>query len=215
MASKVANELAIEIDAKDRFDDAIARFDAANSEDPNEEIVDGRAYPKELVYAERMTAMLARFAPDASEVLRLAARCQHIQRWKIPRGDYAMDRIGYLQWRKRLNKFHAQVAGAILSDAGYGEATIARVDALLKKEALKSDPDAQALEDVVALVFLESYLAGFVAAHAQYDPDKFADILVKTAKKMSPRGRAAAISLIGLPRDLAPAVRAAIDPADR
>ena len=197
------------------MDNAIARFDAANSEDPNEEIVDGRARPKELVYAERMTAMLARYAPDASEVLRLAARCQHIQRWKIPRGDYAMDRIGYLQWRKRLNKFHAQVAGAILSDAGYDEATIARVGALLKKEALKSDPDAQALEDVVALVFLESYLAGFVAAHAQYDPDKFADILVKTAKKMSPRGRAAAISLIGLPRDLAPAVRAAIDPADR
>ena len=211
MASKLANE----IEAKNRFDYAIARFDAANAEDLNEEIVDGRARPKELVYAERMTAMLARFAPDASEVLRLAARCQHIQRWKIPRGDYAMDRIGYLQWRKRLNKFHAQVAGAILSAAGYGEATIARVDALLKKEALKSDPDAQALEDVVALVFLESYLAGFVAAHAQYDPDKFADILVKTAKKMSPRGRAAAISLIGLPRDLAPAVRAAIDPADR
>ena len=211
MASKLANE----IEAKNRFDYAIARFDAANAEDLNEEIVDGRAYPKELVYAERMTVMLARFAPDASEVLRLAARCQHTQRWKIPRGDYAMDRIGYLQWRKRLNKFHAQVAGAILSAAGYGEATIARVDALLKKEALKSDPDAQALEDVVALVFLESYLAGFVAAHAQYDPDKFADILVKTAKKMSPRGRAAAISLIGLPRDLAPAVRAAIDPADR
>jgi len=211
----LANELASEFGGSDRLDNAIARFDAANSEDPNEEIVDGRARPKELVYAERMTAMLARYAPDASEVLRLAARCQHIQRWRIPRGDYAMDRIGYLQWRKRLNKFHAQVAGAILSDAGYDEATIARVGALLKKEALKSDPDAQALEDVVALVFLESYLAGFVAAHAQYDPDKFADILVKTAKKMSPRGRAAAISLIALPRDLAPAVRAAIDPADR
>ena len=211
MASKVANELAIEIDAKDRFDDAIARFDAANSEDPNEEIVDGRAYPKELVYAERMTVMLARFAPDASEVLRLAARCQHIQRWKIPRGDYAMDRIGYLQWRKCLNKFHAQVAGAILSDAGYGEATIARVGALLKKEALKSDPDAQALEDVVALVFLESYLTGFVAAHAQYDPEKFADILAKTAKKMSPRGRAAALTLVALPEGVASAVRGAME----
>ena len=207
MASKQANE----IEAKDRFDDAIARFDAANSEDPNEEMVDGRARPKELVYAERMTAMLARFAPDASEVLRLAARCQHIQRWKIPRGDYAMDRIGYLQWRKRLNKFHAQVAGAILSDAGYGEATIARVGALLKKEALKSDPDAQALEDVVALVFLESYLAGFVAAHAQYDPAKFADILAKTAKKMSPRGRAAALTLVVLPEGVASAVRSAME----
>ncbi|MEO8675905.1 MAG: DUF4202 domain-containing protein [Casimicrobiaceae bacterium] len=202
--------MANESGARDRFDDAIARFDAANSEDPNEEIIDGRARPKELVYAERMTAMLARFSPDASEVLRLAARCQHIQRWKIPRSDYAMDRIGYLQWRKRLNKFHAQVAGDMLRDAGYDEATIARVGALLKKEALKSDPDAQALEDVVGLVFLESYLAGFVAAHAQYDPEKFADILGKTAKKMSARGLAAAVALIAVPTHLAPVVKNAM-----
>ena len=85
---------------------------------------------------------------DASEVLRLAARCQHIQRWKIPRADYAMDRIGYLQWRKRLNKLHAQLASEILREVGYDGATILRVSALLKKEALKADPDAQALEDV-------------------------------------------------------------------
>lgn len=155
--------------------------------------------------------MLARFAPDASEVLRLAARCQHIQRWKIPRADYAMDRIGYLQWRKRLNKFHAQVAGDILRDAGYEEATIARVAALLKKESLKSDADAQALEDVVALVFLESYLAGFVSAHGEYDPAKFGDILAKTAKKMSARGRAAAVTLIVLPTELAPVVKSAME----
>ena len=131
--------------SEDRYDRAIARFDAANAEDPNQETVQGRSRPKELVYAERMSAMLARFAPDASEVLRLAARCQHIRRWTIPRGDYEMDRIGYLQWRKRLNKFHAQVAGDILRDVGYDNATIARVGALLKKESLKADTDAQAL----------------------------------------------------------------------
>ena len=197
-------------EAQSRYDRAIARFDAANAEDPNVEPVDGQARPKELVYAERMSAMLARLAPDASEVLRLAARCQHIQRWKIPRGDYPMDRIGYLQWRKRLNKFHAEVAGDILREVGYDDATIARVGALLKKEALKADADAQALEDVVALVFLESYLAGFVAAHGEYAPEKFADILAKTAKKMSQRGRNAAITLIALPPDLAPVVRNAI-----
>lgn len=197
--------------AQDRYDRAIARFDAANAEDPNEETLAGRPRPKELVYAERMTAMLARFVPDASEVLRLAARCQHIQRWKIPRADYAMDRIGYLGWRKRLNKFHAQLAGEILRDVGYDEATIARVSALLKKESLKADADAQALEDVVALVFLESYLAGFVAAHGAYDPAKFTDILAKTAKKMSPRGRAAAVALIALPAGLAPAVQGAME----
>jgi hypothetical protein len=196
--------------ADGRCERAIARFDAANAEDPNEETVDGRALPKELVYAERMTAMLARFAPEASEVLRLAARCQHIQRWKIPRTDFAPDRIGYLQWRKKLNKFHAQVAGGILREVGYDESTIERVGALLKKESLKADTDAQALEDVVALVFLESYLAGFVAAHAEYAPAKFADILAKTAKKMSPRGRTAALTLIALPPEVAPAVHGAM-----
>src|ERR1700687_5071845 len=94
---------------RQRFERAIARFDAANAEDPNREPADGREWPKELLYAERMSAMLERFAPDASETLRLAARCQHIQRWKIPRAEYPMDRIGYLQWRKRLNKLHAQL----------------------------------------------------------------------------------------------------------
>jgi hypothetical protein len=197
--------------SEDRYDRAIARFDAANAEDPNQETVQGRSRPKELVYAERMSAMLARFAPDASEVLRLAARCQHIRRWTIPRGDYEMDRIGYLQWRKRLNKFHAQVAGDILRDVGYDNATIARVGALLKKESLKADADAQALEDVVALVFLESYLAGFVSTHGEYDPAKFADILAKTAKKMSPRGRAAGLTLIALPPSLASVVSSAME----
>jgi hypothetical protein len=84
------------------------------------------------------------------------------------------------------------------------------VGALLKKEALKSDADAQALEDVVALVFLESYLAAFVAAHAEYEPARFADILAKTAKKMSPRGRTAALTLIALPPEVAPAVHGAM-----
>jgi hypothetical protein len=189
-----------------RFVRAIAGFDAANAEDPNRETVDGRERPKELLYAERLTAMLQRFAPDASEVLRLAARAQHIQRWKIPRNEYPMDRIGYLQWRKRLYKFHAQLASEILRDVGYDDATIAGVATLLKKEGLKSNADVQALEDVVDLVFLESYLADFVTKHGEYDVAKFTDILAKTAKKMSPRGRDAAISLIQAPEALGPLI---------
>ncbi|NQV25970.1 MAG: DUF4202 family protein, partial [Rhodopirellula sp.] len=50
--------------------------------------VDGKARPAELVYSERMTAALERFAPDAPEALRLAARAQHLQRWQLPRRDY-------------------------------------------------------------------------------------------------------------------------------
>ncbi len=196
---------------RDRFDRAIAAFDAANAQDPNCEPIAGTEQPKELVYAERMTAMLERFAPDASEVVRLAVRCQHIERWKIPRSEFPMDRIGYLSWRKRLYKFHAEIASVLLRDAGYDDLTIGRVATLLRKEGIKSDPEMQALEDIINLVFLESYLAAFVASHGRYDLAKLRDILAKTAKKMSSRGRAAALSLIALPSDLAPIVRAAFD----
>ena len=196
-----------------RFDLAMARFDAANAEDPHHETADGRERPKELLYAERMSAMLARYAAEASEALQLAARCQHIQRWKMPRTDYPMDRIGYLQWRKKANQFHARLAGEILREAGYDEAMIARVAALLKKEALKSDADVQTLEDVVDLVFLESYLVGFVAAHGEYEQERFLDILRKTAKKMSARGRAAALTAISVPAALVPLVASVMAPS--
>jgi len=197
----------------ERFDRAIARFDAANADDPNRESVAGHERPGELLYAERLTAMLARFAPDAAEVLRLAARCQHIQRWKIPRADYPMTRAGYHQWRTRLRDFHADLAATILGDAGYGDTMIGRVRSLIRKAALKADPEAQALEDVVALVFLESYLDDFVARHGDYDEVKFTDILTKTAKKMSARGREAALTMIALPSALEPVVRRAMEEA--
>jgi len=197
----------------ERFTRAIARFDAANGEDPNRESDEGRPRPKELLYAERLTAMLARFAPDASEVLLLAARCQHIERWKIPRADYPMTRAGYQQWRVRLRDFHAELAGTILHDAGYDDAMIARVRSLLRKEALKTDAEAQTLEDVVDLVFLESYLEDFVATHPGYDEAKFVDILKKTARKMSARGRASALTLISPPPALLPVIRKAMDQA--
>ena len=194
-----------------RFAAAIAQFDAANAQDPNRETVDGAERPKELVYADRMSAMLTRFVPDASEILALAARCQHIERWKIPRSEYPMTRAGYQQWRVRLRDFHADRAAAILRDAGYDETTMGRVSSLIRKERLKSDPEAQALEDVVALVFLESYLEDFVATHASYGKEKLVDILHKTARKMSARGRAEAVSEIALPAAVQSNVRKAMD----
>ena len=197
----------------ERFDRAIACFDAANADDPNRESAAGHERAKELLYAERLTAMLGRFAPDASETLRLAARCQHLQRWKIPRSDYPMTRAGYHQWRTRLRDFHADLAATILRDAGYDDAVIGRVRSLIRKEALKADAEAQALEDVVALVFLESYLGAFVGKHGDYDEAKFTDILTKTAKKMSARGREAALTMIALPSALAPVVRKAMSGA--
>ena len=196
-----------------RFEHAIARFDAANARDPNRESVAGIDRPKELVYAERMTAMQTRFAPEASEVVRLAVRCQHIERWKIPRSDYPMDRIGYLQWRKRLNKFHGEVPAASCAKSATTSRRLPASPESYMKEGLKSDAEAQTLEDVVDLVFLENYLAEFVATHGQYDVAKFTDILAKTAKKMSATGREAAMTLLALPADLAPLVRTVMEGA--
>ena len=176
----------------ERFNAAIARFDAANADDPTTEVFQGAVYPKELLYAQRMTAWLDNLAPDASEALRLAVRCQHIQRWTIPRHTYAMDRHGYLRWRTTLAKFHADTAAAILRDVGYDEATIQRVQTLLRKERLKRDPEVQCLEDVICLVFLEHYLAAFATQH---DEVKVLDILRKTWTKMSPRGHEVALTL--------------------
>ncbi|MDE0207623.1 MAG: DUF4202 domain-containing protein [Candidatus Tectomicrobia bacterium] len=175
-------------DAK-RFEAAIARIDAANAEDPNSEEANGVTHPKELLYGQRMTAWLDRLSPDACEALKLAARAQHIRRWAIPRRDYPMTRTGYLKWRTTLYRFHAEEAAGILREVGYDDATVAAVGSLLRKERLKRDADAQCLEDVACLVFLEHHLADFAP---QYDEQKVLAILRKTWKKMSPRGQAAA-----------------------
>jgi len=188
-----------------RLDAAIAAIDAANAEDPNAETVGGKRVPKELAYARRMTAWLDRLAPDASEALRLAIRAQHIRRWTVPRDGYPMDRQGYHRWRTALARFHAETAGALLAKAGYDAVMIERVGSLIRKERLKSDPEAQTLEDVACLVFLENYLGDFAGKH---DEAKVVDILRKTWRKMSPRGQAAARAL-----DLDPAGRRVLDRA--
>ena len=192
-----------------RLEAAFAAFDEANAADPNTVEAGGREWPKELVYARQMTGWLDRFAPDASEALRLAARCQHIRRWEIPRDDYPRDRIGYLKWRTELKRMHAQIAGKILERVGYDAGTIGRVQSLLKKERLKSDPEAQTLEDVVCLVFLENWFADF---SRQHEPGKVVDIVAKTWKKMSPAGHRAALTLAeDLPADARVLVERALE----
>jgi hypothetical protein len=110
-----------------RFERAIALFDAANALDPNKEMVDGQEWPKEQLYAQRMTEMLNRFEPDASESVRLACRAQHIQRWKSPRSGFPMTTDGYQQWRTLLYKFHADTAGELMKEAGYEDEMIEQV----------------------------------------------------------------------------------------
>lgn len=185
-----------------RFNQAIANFDALNKLDPNLETVEGESHPKELLYAQRMTEMLSRFAPDASEILQLAVRCQHIQRWKIPRTSYPMTKAGYHQWRNQLKIFHANIAQSILQDIGYDEHIVSRVCSLIRKDLPLTDIEAQTLENVVVLVFLESYLEEFVSSHSDYETSKFEDILKKSLLKMSAEARSSIPSMIQLPQGL-------------
>lgn len=161
--------------------------------------------PAELLYAQRITSRLTDFAPDASEVVRLAARCQHIGRWEIPREKYPMDRKGYLQWRNEEKIHHARIAEKILSNTGYDQEIIEKVKFLVLKKELHSNADTQLLEDVVCLVFVEYYLDDFAAKH---DDDKVVDILKKTLKKMSAAGKAA-LSRLNLTPKIAPLIRRA------
>lgn len=187
----------------ERFKQVLAGFDAANADDPNQEMFEGKSYPKELLYSQRMTAMLEQFAPDASEAVQLAVRCQHICRWKIPRNTYPMDGEGYKRWRISLYKFHGDTAGAIMREVGYDDEIISKVQALLRKERLKVNPDTQLLEDVVDLVFLQHYLDDFVKKYSHYEEDKLLGILRKTWLKMSDKGHAAALKLNYTPEMLA------------
>lgn len=168
----------------DRFEKAITTFDAYNLNDPHQELFGGNMVSKELLYAQRMSRKLSDFLPTAPEYLQLAAHCQHIGRWEVPRESYAMDKKGYLQWRNYLKSHHAKLAEQILMSCRYDTDTIEKVKFLLEKKELHRNADTQVLEDVICLVFIEYYLDEFAAKH---EPEKVIDILQKTLKKMSPR----------------------------
>ena len=175
-----------------RRDETFELIDRANAKDPNTVSDDGRERPSELVYGERMTAALERFCEEPGDHLHIAVRAQHIERWTCRRKSYPEGRAGYLKWRSDLKSFHAERAGELMREAGFEDPDIERVGALIRKERLKRDPEAQMLEDVACLVFLEHYAGDFIAGH---DDEKVMGILAKTARKMSPDGLAAAQKL--------------------
>jgi hypothetical protein len=183
-----------------RFAEAIRRFDTANAADPNQEIADGLAHPRELLYAQRLTAWVGRLCPDAPEELLLAARCQHLCRWESPRSSYPMTRPGYLLWRANLKKFHAQKAGEILRDVGYPPDLIQKVQDLNLKKQFPADPLSRVMEDALCLVFLEFQFAELAA---KTDDAKTINALQKSWQKMSEAGRAEALKLTFGPREQA------------
>ena len=150
-------------------------------------MVDGVRRPKEQAHAEMATAWVHRLRPDAGEELLLAARAHHVRRWEIPRDAEPRGRPGYLRWKRRLQHHHADVVGRLLVDIGYSPDAVARVQAIVRKERLRSDPDATTLEDALSLVFLQTQLGELAA---QLEDDHMVDVLAKTLRKMSPAGRA-------------------------
>lgn len=168
-----------------RLAPAIQRFNALNETDPRQVTVNGVARPYELVQAERLEAWVLRLAPEASDALRLAARCQHLLRFRIPRNTYPADRIGYLKWRKDLARFHAAEAARVMTEVGVAPDVRAQVQKIQLKQELKQDPETQTMEDALCLSFLEHELEAFAQAH---EDTKVIDIIQKTWRKMSKSG---------------------------
>ena len=186
-------------DAK-RFEMALRRFDEENSRDPNTEIVNDVPRQRELVHAQWLTDWVLKLCPNASEELRLAARCQHLCRWTIARGSYLMTRAGYLKWRADLKIFHAEKAGEILREVGYPAETIAKVQALNLKKNFTRDPECRVLEDALCLVFLERQLADLARKSTE---DKVINALQKSWQKMTDAARTEALKLNYTPEEKA------------
>jgi hypothetical protein len=163
----------------------LAAIDSVHAEDPNQ---------AELLYAERMTAWLDKLAPDASPELQIAVRAQHLKRWELMRSDYPDGVVGYKKWRAEQARRHAALTTKIMLENGFDEAAAARVTALIQKQRLKQDADAQTLEDCACLVFLEHEFAAFAAKHP---PEKVDEIVKKTWAKMSLVAHSHAKALLG------------------
>jgi Domain of unknown function (DUF4202) len=176
----------------ERLASALAAIDAANADDPNVITIDGVERPKELAHAELMTRWVRTLDPQCSEEQLLAARAHHLRRWTIPRDSYPDGRSGYLKWRTALKRQHADEVGTILREAGYDDESVARVQAIVRKQGLGQDHAVQVHEDALCLVFLETQ---FGELARRMGDDKTVDILQKTAKKMSPAGLFVARSL--------------------
>lgn len=167
------------------FNKVITLIDEANNQDPNTEQHNGESFPKEYLYSQRMSEMLTRFKPDADELMQVAVRAQHIQRWKSPRSDFEMNKQGYHQWRSALYIFHASLVVELMKQAGFNDTDQNRVYNAVAKKDIKRNPDSQLVEDVASLVFIEHYMLGFASAKPDYNEEKWIGIIRRTWQKMS------------------------------
>ena len=165
-----------------RLEGALAAIDRANADDPHVVVIDGQERPKELTHAAMVMGWVEVLDPSADDAQLLAARAHHLRRWELPRSTYPDGRSGYLRWRTEQKKRHAVAVESILATAGYDRRTIERVQQIIRKEALGSDPDVQVHEDALCLVFLQTQLDELID---RLGPDRSVGVLGKTVAKMS------------------------------
>jgi hypothetical protein len=186
-------------------------IDAANADDPNEVSVRGEMLPLALAHGRLAAEWVTRLAPDAGiddvpdDVVVIAARAHHLRRWEVPRTSYPEGRTGYLRWRRDQKRRHADDMAELMSAAGYDDAETARVQALIRREGLGTDPDTQLVEDAACLVFIETQLAEMTE---RFERQHLLEVIRKTARKMSPAGLAAVAEI-----DLGAAERAVLGDA--
>jgi hypothetical protein len=180
------------MDILNSLDSAISQLTVAHQKDPNLETWNNEVFPAEWLYIRRITERLKGFSPEASTELIVAANCQHLCRWEIERTGFPEGRIGYYQWRNYLADYQFQKAKDIILGAGFSDEFAERVKLIVRKENIFTNPEAQMLEDVVCLVFMEFYLDDFIRAKSELN---MATVILKTWNKMSERGHQEALKI--------------------
>ena len=168
-----------------------AAFDGishANEADPNRVGGEGLA----AVEGRLAQGWVEQLEPEASDAVRLAARAHHLRRWEVPRSRYPDGRAGYLRWRRDQKARHAIDLRGLLDSAGVDPAVATRATTIVQKIGLGRDPEVQLFEDAVALTFLETQ---FAATADRLADDRMVAVVAKTLDKMSPTGRAAALTI--------------------
>ena len=178
--------------AVERLRAALAAIDRVNAGDPNTLVVDGVELPKEPTHARMMSDWLVRLDPGADEEQAIAARAHHLRRWSVPRSSYPEGRSGYLRWRASLQRQQAAEVADLLAPLGYDEGEVGRVQDIIQKRGLGTDPAVQTHEDALCLVFLTTQLD---ALAAEVGDTRIVNVLTRTLAKMSARGRAVALDL--------------------
>ena len=158
-------------------------IDAVNASDPSLLDWNGESVPRSLLQGQRATTWLAQVFVDPSIALSIAARAHHLARWQIARSTYPDGRAGYLRWRKASKAASAELLVTTLAPFGVAADNVSRAVDLIQRVGLGSDPEAQAVEDVACLVFLET---DYVALLQRLGSEDTAGAVRKTLKKMSP-----------------------------